>query len=232
MPTPDYPKQDKEAGLAKVEVGGRQMTAYDPAIALQIVEKVAEGGTLSKICAKGTGMPTRITFLRWAVNNPDLAKALAVAFELSARSLEEEALDAARHISENPIDGTNVRAREVKLQQLRWSAERRDPKTYGNRGAISIRVPVQINTTMDLGSDGGSVTAEHPNIYTLTSKVTVSPTEAMADAKQNVPGEVIVEEKPIKRGGPRKQVLIPPGGPRKHSPFGKMMRDEDKKGSR
>lgn len=148
---PDRPKQDKEAGLPKERVGGRFVTTYDPEIALRILEKVAEGHTINKICAAGSGFPHPVTFKRWILNNPELARAYDVAYRLSAGSLEEEALEQARAIRLHHKDGTEVRATEVLLSQLRWSASRRDPAKFGDKAPISVRVPINIHTTLDLG---------------------------------------------------------------------------------
>lgn len=164
----DYPAHDRREGLVGGRVGGRFMTTYDPELALQIVERMANGETLKEICKAGSGMPHRVTFLRWAVNNPDLSKALAAAKELSASALEEEALELGRAIHQRPESGAKVRATEVLMQQLRWSAERRDPAKFGQRSQVSVRVPIQINTTLDMGKDavGGP---DNEGIYTVNA---------------------------------------------------------------
>jgi hypothetical protein len=149
--TPDRPKQDKDAGLPRERLGGRFVTKYEPDVALQILERIAEGETIAQVCAKGTGMPHPVTFKRWILNNPELAKAYDVALRLSAGSLEEEALDTAREIKRSQRDGTQVRAFEVLLGQLRWSASRRDPAKFGDKAPVNVRIPIQINTTLDLG---------------------------------------------------------------------------------
>jgi hypothetical protein len=186
------PPQDK--GLPKAVLGDRFVTTYDPSKALEIVERIAGGETLNAICKGVPGMPSPTTFKRWAVNNPDLAHAYTQALIISATALEEEALDTARAIALLPKDGTHVRAAEVKLGQLRWSAERRDPSKYGQKSQINVRVPVQIITPLDLGGGGGPTSAD---IYTID--VTPKP---------------LLEEKPPTpelpdRTGPRKKVLTP-----------------------
>ncbi len=216
----DSPSQDMVEGLARSEVGGRYLSTYDPSLALQIIERIAEGETLNAICRGQAGMPHPTTFRRWMVNNPELAQAYKVAVTISATSLEEEALDAARNIALKQRDGTQVRAVEVKIRQLQWSAERRDAAKFGNRAQVSVRVPIQIITPLNLGQ--GS-TASIPDIYTLDAKVLKSPDEAEpegADPKQ------IVEEKPILHGGHRKLKLTPPSGQRINNTFQKIMRGE------
>lgn len=190
------PIQDKREKLPKSMLGERFVTTYDPVKALEVVEQLAEGLTLNKICQGVPGMPSARTFKRWVVNNPDLAKAYASAIVVSASSLEEEALDTARLIAMSPKDGTHVRAAEVKITQLRWSAERRDASKFGQRNQINLRVPVQIITSLNLGDQGDSIPAE--SIYTLDL----------------TPTATLVEEKPIppthgSHKGPRKKVLTP-----------------------
>jgi hypothetical protein len=184
-----HPRKDKRAGLPVERIGGRFITAYNPDLALQIVEKLAEGQTLNEIC-KADGYPHQVTFKRWVVAHPELAKAVDAARQLSAQSLEEEALDAAREIRRAQRDGTQVRAFEVAIQQLRWSAERRDPARFGNRAPVSIRVPIQIVTTLDLGADAAD-TAMDKDIYSLTAGVTASPEAAIEKSREIIDVEPI-----------------------------------------
>lgn len=216
----DRPRQDDNNRLRKVDVGGRYMTEYDPAKALEILERIAEGETLSAICKGKEGMPHPKTFKRWVVNNPELAKAYQAAVVLSAGSLEEEALDSARAIALQPKDGTHVRAVEVKLNQLRWSMERRDPSKFGQRNQINVRVPVQIITPIDLnlGSSGNNIA----DIYTIEA------TQYKEFSDDPVKSQQLVTERPVSpRGTPGrkfKKVLTPPGGPQPYVPFSKLVK--------
>lgn len=145
------------------------LSTYNPELALGIVERIAEGETLSAICVKGSGMPSRQTFHRWVVRYPELSRAYSAARELSAHSLEEEALDTARQLKgpdRKKLTPTEVRALDVAMNQLRWSASRRNPKVYSERGAISITVPIQINTSMDLGAGGNLA-----DVYKVNARV-------------------------------------------------------------
>jgi terminase small subunit-like protein len=150
------------------------LSAYDPDKALGVCEEIAQGLLLKDIC-KRNGMPSPSTFRRWCVQHPELGRAFQAAIAISAAALEEEALGLAREIRASQKDGTQVRAFEVAIQQFRWSAARRDPAKYGDKSAVSVRVPIQINTTLDLGSEGAGGTLEHPNIYGLEAKVVALP---------------------------------------------------------
>jgi hypothetical protein len=192
----DHPKQDKDANLPAERIGNRFVTTYQPEIALQIVEKVAEGQTINKICEKGSGMPHPTTFKRWIVNHPELARAMDAARKLSAQSIEEEALDAAREIKKSQRDGTHVRAVEVLLQQLRWSMERRDPAQFGTKAPVNIRVPIQINTTLEMGKDEGSI-IEGKSIYTIEARHNVSPQTVIEHVQEADTITPLAESKPI-----------------------------------
>lgn len=207
--TADTPRQDRVLGLPREKIGGRFVTAYAPEVALQICEAVSEGKTLVKICAPDSGMPARQTFHRWVVQQPELARAYAAARELSGHALEEEALDAGREVRSNPGTSQNVRAFEVLMNQLRWSASKRNPRVYSERAAIVATVPIQINTTLDMGEAGtAGGTIEHPNIYSLelTAKVVEQPAvlteELAAEAMQR--GDTVFTGKPQdQRFGPK-----------------------------
>jgi hypothetical protein len=156
------PKTDKR-GLVK---------AYDPKIAEKVLLKVADGATLREIAAE-EGMPTKSTIQRWIMKYPELATAWKAARELSASSLEEEALDMARTLrgeGSKEFSGTRVRAFDVAMNQFRWSAAHRDPQQFGQTTTPSIVVPIQINTSLDLGQ-GGVKVASQENTYEVAAKI-------------------------------------------------------------
>lgn len=175
MPVDAQPQQDKDAGALKRERrGNKWVTTYDPAVALGIVERIAMGELLKDICAPGSGNPHRNTFYRWIVNNPALGRAYNAARELSAQGLEEEALGIASTLQHRhkKMTGTDIRALEAAMGQFRWSAIRRDPAKYGERSTTNLVVPIQINTSLDMG---GSAAAEEQGIYTIEATVDDAP---------------------------------------------------------
>jgi hypothetical protein len=195
------PPQDKQEKLPAQRMGERFVTTYDPAKALEIVEGLAEGRTLNELCRGVPGMPHPTTFKRWVVNNPELAKAVLTANQMSAQSLEEEALDAVRLLALRPRDAVQVSAVRAQISQLQWSAERRDPGKFGAKTQVNIRVPIQIITPLDLGYGGGEVA----DIYTLKATTV----EESAGKAEDVPVyEPSLFPQPD-RSGPRKRVLTP-----------------------
>lgn len=137
--------------------------------ALQIVERIAGGETLLSI-SREDGMPKPATFLRWAHDNNELGKAYLAARELSATLFEEEALDMSRELMTNidAINAPQVAAFNAAMNQLRWSASKRDPGSFGDKQTVNVRVPIQINTTLNLGQDGAQSGGSNiADVYTI-----------------------------------------------------------------
>lgn len=166
----DVPQQDRNLNLPRTQVGNRRYTKYDPTLALDIVERIAEGELLRDICNPKSPTPTvaKSTFLRWVSTVPELAKAYAAAQQISALAFEEMALDRAKRVSDEPGSTQNVAAANLYVNQLRWSAARRNPTKYSDKGNTQIVVPVNINTTLDLGKGTGSIDVEVPDMYTFS----------------------------------------------------------------
>lgn len=151
---------------------------YTPEIALAVCERVADGETLTEICRED-GLPSKATFNRWVIAYPEVGRAYAAARELSAYAIEEDALVLARHLAEHPGSAQRVRAFDILLNQLRWSASRRNPRVFSEKGTIQVTVPIQINTSLDMGGPGAEGTPEFPNIFDITATVVETPDEPM-----------------------------------------------------
>lgn len=226
----DRPNQDRKIGTSVVEVGKRRYTKYDPEIALEIIERIADGELLREICDPKAENPTvaKATFLRWVATVPDLAPAYAAAQRISALSFEEEAIADARKIARAPGSPANVSAHVAKMRQLNWSSERRDPSKYSPKMDAKIIVPITINSSLDLGSAPGTgkADAEIPDMYNLKIEegefTEVEPVETKEDLKNMIDlGPVVgTDHQPFfegqqhgkggRPGGfPRKRVLTP-----------------------
>jgi len=147
---------------------------------MAICERIAAGETLSSIC-KQDGMPSAVSFRRWALARKDLSEALHTARQLKADALFDEALDMARELALAPGTAQRVRAYDVAMSQLRWSAGKLDPQRFSEKSAVSFVVPIQIVTSLDLGQAGVDKTAE-ANVYELKAEVVVETAEAADDA--------------------------------------------------
>jgi hypothetical protein len=165
----DRPQRERDMKLPAVEHGGRFYTKYNPDIALDIVERIADGELLSKITAKDA-VPltvTKQTFLRWVATVPELQTAYSAALQISAHSFEEKAIEKAEQTALAPGTPQNVSAASLLISQYRWSAARRNPTRYSDKGNTQIVVPVNINTTLDMGSKTQTIDVEVPDIYTI-----------------------------------------------------------------
>lgn len=167
----DRPNRERyDMKLPAVERGGRWFTKYDPNIALDIVERIAEGELLSKITASDAKplTITKATFLRWVATVPELGTAYSGALQLSAHSFEEKAIDKAERVAAAPGSPQNVSAASLLISQYRWSAARRNPTRYSDKGNTQIVVPVNITTTLDMGNSKQTMDVEVPDIYTIS----------------------------------------------------------------
>lgn len=150
----------------------RAVVKYSPELGLLICQRIAEGETLEAICQE-QGMPVRTTFHRWVIAYPELGRAYAAARELSAYALEEEALEMGRRLTRDPGSAQKVRAYDIMMNQLRWSAARRNPRVFSEKGTVQVTVPIQINTSLDLNSLPQGGTDEFPDIFKIDLEATV-----------------------------------------------------------
>lgn len=146
-----------------------QRIYYNPRVALAICEEIASGKTLVEI-TDTEGFPSRNAVYRWLTLYPKFFEAYERAKEVSAQSFEDEALAMARILKgQNDFTGTKVQAYNIAMQQLRWSAARRDPKRYGAQSqtaGIAVAAKIEINTTLNLGQDGAAIDSK-TSVYTV-----------------------------------------------------------------
>lgn len=134
---------------------------------MEVIERLTVGQDLATI-ERFPHLPAKETFLLWLVKEPQLALAYAKAREISAYALEEEALSLLRQLKGQPLTPAQAKGMDMLVQQLRWSAEKRNPGVFSKQAAVAVQIPIQINTSLDLGEQGpGAGTAEFPNIYEL-----------------------------------------------------------------
>lgn len=235
----DTPQQDRDIGLPRTRSGQRFVTKYSPDLALQICERIAQGDTLGEICREKDKFPHRTTFNRWCTQYPELARAYHAARELSAYSLEDEAIELVRQLMAEPGNAQKVRSVDIAVKQLQWSAEKRNRQAFGHQAQTSVVVPIQINTSLDLGEQEGQGTVDHPDIYTIEAEVDVDVEEV--DKPLDTHNTGVPRRKPTKQSVKqkvdrrRKRVLTPPSekmAERRRRDKGKQKEilDEAKKG--
>lgn len=176
-----HPAPSHQRALVKSpRTKGRPPATYRPELAAAICERVAAGETISAIC-KSDGMPSAVSFRRWALARKELFEALAAARQLKADALFDEALDMARELAAEPGSAQRVRAFDVAMSQLRWSAGKLDPQRYSDRSVTRFVVPIQIVTSLDLGQGGAEQKAE-ANVYDIKADVVVESEGSVDDA--------------------------------------------------
>ena len=153
------------------------MTEYNETLAYEVTGLVSQGYTLLEI-ERMEGMPPAATFAQWLVSTPPLALAYAKARETSSFTMEDEALALTRAAKDrSDLSSAQLKALDLHVNQLRWSATKRNPQVYSEKAAVSMVVPVQINTTLDMGGANTLGTPDHPNIYELKAVNTAALTD-------------------------------------------------------
>lgn len=150
---------------------------YTPSRAARVLELVAEGRSPREVAAileaeePGIGFSIH-TINNWRISYKEFGLLYEDAWAASAQNLEGEALDIARElIAEGAAHtGTGVKAREVAMNQMKWSAGRRDRRRYGDTAQTVSIVPIQINTTLNLG-DGAELGSQTATPYEVAARI-------------------------------------------------------------
>lgn len=180
-PAPSHQRATKlPSTVPTVRKRGRPPVVYSHEVASVICERIAGGETLRSICGDD-GMPSAVSFRRWALARKELFEELQAARQLKADTLFDEALDMGRELAKEPGTSQRVRAYDVAMSQLRWSAGKLDPQRYSDRSQMSFVVPIQIITSLDLGQ-AGVVKGDEANIYEIKATVVEPAAEAVDDA--------------------------------------------------
>lgn len=135
--------------------------------ALRVCQLISTGKNVHEI-EQDLTLPSLDTFFSWVVRDSQVRKAFLAAREMSSFVLDEKALWEAKRFHEHSKDKTPTQARalEIFLTHLRWTIESRNANAFGAKAKVSLTVPIQINTTLDLGSEGVG-TKDHPHIYQI-----------------------------------------------------------------
>lgn len=120
---------------------------YDPRLAEEIVTRIAEGETLTKICADRSRMPSDGTVRKWVRENIDgftakYERARALAYDALEDMIRDTADDAS---GDYIIDAKgkpvfvyeSVHRSKVKAENLRWILAHQRPERYGDRVALT-----------------------------------------------------------------------------------------------
>lgn len=121
----------------------------DEAIAQEILELIAEGWPMTKIC-KRDDMPSYNIVLKWLSNgsNPEFEVAYEHAREHQADTLTDQIMEDAEHaedsIKGDRADNARVQAVRLRIETKKWVASKMKPRKYGDKTALT-------------GADGGAI---------------------------------------------------------------------------
>jgi hypothetical protein len=104
-------------------------SSYTPELGLAICRRLAEGESLRSICA-GDDVPSRETVRHWLLADAAFRQTYAIARELQADSLAEDALAEALDVAPDP---GAVQAARLAFDARRWYAGKVAPKRWGDR---------------------------------------------------------------------------------------------------
>jgi hypothetical protein len=142
---------------------------------LAICDRVANGAKITELLGpnRPEGWPTWKTFAGWQAEFPAVRDMYRTARELSAQALEDKALGIAEGLVQTGAEytGVFVQGAGKAMEQFRWSAERRSPGDFGTKATQQTVVPIQINTTLDLGQPGGGATVDAGNPFSYVVEV-------------------------------------------------------------
>lgn len=121
---------------------------YDPRLADEIVTRIAEGETLTKICSDRSRMPSDGTVRKWVRENIDgftarYNQARALSYDAMEDMIRDTADDARGDYVINPKNGEpvfvyeSVHRSKVKAENLRWILSKQRPERYGDKIGIS-----------------------------------------------------------------------------------------------
>ena len=142
---------------------GRPEYPFSEEIADEILNRLADGQSLRKICLNDD-MPDGSIVRKWLSRNPDFARQYAYARDEQADTLFDETLAIADGLSD---EATNEQIRKAHLQidTRKWLAGKLRPKKYGD------------HQKLDAQNDMQSITMQQINI----GKLDYDDREALAD---------------------------------------------------
>ncbi len=131
--------------MAKTSANGKRIgrpSTYRPERVAPILDRIAAGETLSKICAE-PGQPNLWTVYEWLRQDESFARAYARAQDSRADTLADQIADLADEAM-RATTPEEIQAYKLRVDARKWCAAKLKPRRYGER--------VQTELT---GADGG-----------------------------------------------------------------------------
>ena len=118
---------------------------YDPVLAEDILERLADGDSVASIC-RGEGMPDERSVRRWARNDADFGDQYAIARRLGYEKRADELLEIADGSSADWIETENgkrilntvhVNRARLMIETRKWLLSKMLPKVYGDHVTVA-----------------------------------------------------------------------------------------------
>jgi terminase small subunit-like protein len=116
----------------------KRIAHYTPRIAARICENIALGSTIKAALALEPLGPSLATFWKWLDTYPEFRDKFERAQQLQATMHADRILEMAVEVVANP---TKAGAYKVASDILKWQAEIRDPKKYGQKVQHELKAP-------------------------------------------------------------------------------------------
>lgn len=116
---------------------GRHAT-YSDEIAQEILEQLAQGKSLRRICAQ-EGFPDESTVRKWVIERPDFGPQYARARDLGLDAMADETFEIA-----DGREGGDVARDRLRWDQRRWYLSKLAPKRYGDKLEVEHQGEVKV----------------------------------------------------------------------------------------
>lgn len=132
---------------------GRLPEVYSDETAAEILERIAEGESLTKIC-EDEHMPSRLTVWRWRRGDRGAPNTFGDDYALArigqAEAYFDEVVALSDEIEQNPTH-EKTGAAKLRVDSRKWVLARMDPGKYGDRTAIALGgespgKPIEVNS--------------------------------------------------------------------------------------
>ncbi len=140
-------------------------SAYKPDLAERILDRLAAGESLLRICGD-EGMPARSTVALWVINNVDgFSSKYALARDMGLDVMADEVLE----ISDTQQEGERIEEtddgrkviredmlghRRLRVDTRKWYLSKLAPKRYGDRVAVDAEVRQSVVVVSDFPAEG------------------------------------------------------------------------------
>jgi hypothetical protein len=113
-------------------------SSYSTELGQNICDRIANGETLTKICADPQ-IPHRTTVWRWITDNEEFATNHARAREAGAAWIEDQVADETAKI----VDNETAQIAMAKGKLWQWVAQVRNPRAYGNKTHATVEATIK-----------------------------------------------------------------------------------------